>query len=98
MTIDEHEDEKRGNLRYDYPATIEYVLHTEMPEKLLKAVTFNISTSGVGLYVFDKHAEGQKIVIKSDLPVACQTATICWVIEEQNGFYRAGARFINGSC
>ncbi len=83
--------------RYDFPATIEYVVDSPAPNTTCKAVTVNISTSGIAAYVFSRHHEGQKIIIKSPLPVDNRTATVRWIRKEDESFYLAGLKFVDHS-
>ena len=88
-------DEKRSQARYDYPATIEYVMDSRSNEGAVqKAVTVNISAGGLAAYVFDPLREGQRIIIKTSLPVAFQAATICWIRKEDHSFYLSGLKFV----
>ena len=86
---------KRINTRYDFPATIEYVMGSQADdEPLHKGVTINLSSAGLGMYIFDHLPNGQQITIKTALPVDSRTATICWTSKKAEGFYRTGLKFI----
>jgi hypothetical protein len=86
---------KRRDARYDFPATIEYVKGSQPEEKVVhKAVTINLSSTGVGMYIFDLLPKGQQITIKTTLPVDSRTAAICWTKRKDISFYRAGLKFI----
>jgi hypothetical protein len=85
--------DQRNTTRYDYPSTIEYHLEASSPGEVHKAVTINISRSGLGAYLFAPHAEGQRIRITSPLPVDCRIATVRWVRQEDRDFFLAGLRF-----
>jgi len=90
-------NENRRHVRYDFPATIEYVLEPGTggdAAEVHKGVTVNISAGGLAAYVFDPHQVGQKIVIKTSLPVDCQTATVCWISKKDIRFYLAGLKFL----
>lgn len=89
------ESEKRGFERFSYPARIEYVLEAESPE-IFKGVTINISRSGLGIYAFSPLAEGEEILIQSNLPVDQRKAVTCWIRQEHGGMYKIGLRFANG--
>jgi c-di-GMP-binding flagellar brake protein YcgR len=85
----------RRDTRYDFPATIEYVMGSQTGDEAVhKGVTINLSLTGLGLYIFDLLPEGQQITIKSALPVDARTATICWTRKEDDNFYRTGLKFI----
>ncbi len=83
--------------RYDFPSMIEYVVDSPSADTVCKAVTVNISTSGIAAYVFSPHAEGQRIFIKTDLPVDFRTATVRWIRKEDESFYLAGLKFVDQS-
>lgn len=89
--------DKRRQTRYDFPSTIEYVLEPRgdgAAVEVHKGVTVNISMGGFAAYVFDPLPEGQRIAIKTSLPVGCQTATICWTRKEDTNFYLSGLKFM----
>jgi hypothetical protein len=86
---------KRRDARYDFPATIEYVKGSQTDDEVVhKAVTINLSSTGVGMYIFDLLPKGQQITIKTTLPVESRTAAICWTKRKDISFYRAGLKFI----
>jgi len=87
--------DKRIETRYDFPSTIEYVLDPPTNGGTVhRGVTVNISNTGLGVYLFDQHMSGQKIVIKTVLPVDYQSATICWSRKEDASFYFSGLKFM----
>jgi hypothetical protein len=81
--------------RCDFPSTIEYLVDSPSVEAVCRAVTVNISTSGIAAYVFSRHPEGQKIIIKTPLPIDCRVATVRWIKKEDESFYLAGLKFID---
>jgi hypothetical protein len=86
---------KTRDARYDFPATIEYVKGSQTDDEVVhKAVTINLSTTGLGMYIFDLLPNGQLITIKTTLPVDSRTAAICWTRKEDDNFYRTGLKFI----
>jgi hypothetical protein len=85
--------EKRKTKRYDMTSPIEYVLHPSTTGDVQKGVLVNISTTGIGAYVFSPHPEGQKIIITSRLPVDYHSAMIAWIKKEDDNFYLAGLKF-----
>lgn len=85
----------RENIRYDFPTTIEYVMVPHADDGVVhKAITINISSAGLSMYIFDLLPEGQQITIKTVLPVDSRTAAICWTRREDDNFYRSGLKFI----
>jgi len=86
--------ERRGNSRYDLPDQIEYVLDPDTTGKVYKGVTIEVSYSGMRLYVFHLLARGQKLTIRSALPISSQTATVKWIEKVEDGFYKTGLMFI----
>jgi len=53
----------------------------------------NISESGMCLLTPHSLTEGQEITVKSLLFLPSQTAVVCWVEPQDNG-YRVGLRFL----
>ncbi len=86
----------RKDTRYDYPATIEYVLGPPEDKEAVvhKAVANNLSSTGLGMYLFELLPKGQQITIKTTLPVDSRTAAVCWTRKEDDNFYRSGLQFI----
>jgi len=81
--------------RYDYPSTIEYALGSQADDEVVrKGVTIDLSTMGLCMYIFDPLPQGQKIIIKSALPVDSRTAVIRWTRNEESSLYRSGLMFI----
>jgi hypothetical protein len=86
--------ERRNSLRYDFPKRIEYGLSPKSSDEIFYGVTINISNSGLCLYIFKLIPEGQKITIKSNLPISYQTASIRWIKKVDDDFYQAGLMFV----
>jgi c-di-GMP-binding flagellar brake protein YcgR len=86
---------KRKYTRYEFPSTIEYVLEAHMEDtEDRKGITIDLSAAGLCMYVFDLLPQGQKIIIKTVLPIDSRTAVICWTRIEKNSLYRSGLKFI----
>jgi c-di-GMP-binding flagellar brake protein YcgR len=85
----------RKEPRYDYPSTIQYVVGSSQAddEAARKGITIDLSAAGFCMYVFDPLLQGQKIIIKTALPVDSRTAVICWTRKESS-LYRSGLKFI----
>ena len=80
--------------RFDFPATIQYVLGSQADDEAArKGITIDLSAAGFCMYVFDPLPQGQKIIIKTALPVDSRTAVICWTRKESS-LYRSGLKFI----
>jgi PilZ domain len=85
----------RKDPRYDFPSTIEYVLGSQAGDEVAhKGVTIDLSVAGLCMYIFDPLPQGQKIIIKTALPVGSGTAAICWTRKEENSLFRSGLKFI----
>jgi hypothetical protein len=82
--------ERREHIRYDFPHRIEYALNPETSDEIFKAVTINISKTGLCLYIFNALGEGQKVVFKSTLPVPFGTASVRWIKKIEDNFYKIG--------
>jgi c-di-GMP-binding flagellar brake protein YcgR len=88
-------NEHRRHTRYDFPSTIEYVLEPPTNDAVVhKGVTVNISSTGLGLYMFELLPEGQEIIIKTGLPVDRQAAKVRWIKQQNSSFYFTGLKFI----
>jgi hypothetical protein len=85
--------EKRRTERYDFPAMIEYVLGAPINTEVFKGVTINISNNGLSIYAFRPLSEGQRITIRSALPVHHRIATIRWIKKEDESMYKLGLKF-----
>jgi c-di-GMP-binding flagellar brake protein YcgR len=84
----------RKDPRYDYPSTIQYVVGSQADDEVArKGITIDLSATGLCMYVFDPLPQGQKIIIKTALPVDSRTAVICWTRKESS-LYRSGLKFI----
>ena len=79
--------------RDDYHHQIEYVLGPSSSGEIHKAVTINVSESGIGLYVFKPLAEGQQIMIKNAIRGSRKTGTIRWNKKVNESIYRVGVMF-----
>jgi len=87
--------EQRRHPRYDFPSTIEYVLESPANGSIRKGVSVNMSRDGLGAYVFESLPVGQKIIIKTGIPVAQhQPATIRWSRKRDLDFYVSGLQFM----
>jgi len=86
--------EQRNHPRYDFPSTIEYVLEPTTDGVVRKGVTVNMSIAGLRAYLFEALPIGQKIIIKTGIPVAHQQpANICWSKKRDFDFYLSGLKF-----
>lgn len=83
--------EKRRHARYPHNEKIEYCCHTD--SEVLTGLTIDMSDSGMRLYVFREHPEGQDILLKSVLPVQREQGTIRWIKNLQNSHWIAGVMF-----
>ncbi len=87
--------EKRTDIRYEFPSTVEYGLIPEKTGEVFKGLTVNISNSGLCLYVYDPLSEGQEIAIeKCVLPFPCQRAVVRWIKKVDEDIYMSGVRFL----
>jgi hypothetical protein len=82
---------RRAHVRYDFSEKIEYVLQ-DFTNEIFKAVTINISDSGLGLYVFKPLNSGQVVRIKG-IPGSLNTGTVRWCKELGDNVYRVGVMF-----
>jgi hypothetical protein len=86
--------ERRKAVRYDFPSTIEFNMGTESGEKNRKAVTINISKSGLCLYLFESLWRHDEIQLSSMLPMASKKASVRWIKKIDEGVFKAGVSFM----
>jgi hypothetical protein len=86
--------ERREHSRYDFPSQIEYVLDPDTTGKVYKGVTIEVSYSGMRLYVFSSLDQGQKLTIRTALPISSQRASVKWIEKVEEGFYKTGLMFV----
>ena len=79
--------------RDDYYHQIEYALEPTSVEETYKAVTINISQSGIGLYVFKPLAEGQQIKFTNVIRGSHKMGTVRWHKKVDQSIYRIGVMF-----
>ncbi|HEY6011217.1 MAG TPA: PilZ domain-containing protein [Nitrospirota bacterium] len=88
-------EEKRMHERHDYPLQIEYVLERQrIGEPAHKGVTINISAAGLGAYVLNSLAVGERVIISTGLPVRKRIAEVRWIKEKNISFYSTGLKFV----
>ncbi len=73
--------------------SIEYVLDPFNADETHEGIIENISESGFCLITPTPLKEGQEIIIKSLIYLPSQTASVCWVKQEDD-VYRVGMKFI----
>jgi len=83
----------RTEPRDDYYHQIEYILDPASTDEIYKAVTINVSESGIGLYVFKPLARGQQIMIKNAIRGSRKTGTVRWHKKVNESIYRIGVLF-----
>jgi hypothetical protein len=71
---------------------VEYVLDPFNTNEVFEGTIDNISESGMCLVTSKSLTEGQEITIKSLLFLPSQTAVVCWVKPQDDG-YRVGLKF-----
>lgn len=84
--------------RFDFLSRIEYTLDSPTSPDVHKGVAVNISDNGMAVYVYRPHPEGQRIFIKSPLPIEFRVATIQWIKQEDKQFYLTGLHFPGDSA
>jgi CheY-like chemotaxis protein len=73
-----------------YPANIDIVYAYNSGEKIYKATVINYSNSGLCLKMGTPLSARQSILIKTELPIECNHASIRWVKETGADSYMAG--------
>jgi len=82
--------EQRRHLRYDFARPVAYTLQPRTHDDFLIGLTSNISSSGFSICTDCLFEEGQKIVIKSDLPFSGRSAVVRWSREIREGLFKSG--------
>ncbi len=85
--------EKRIHARYAYSSTLDYSVGQVQVSR--KAITVNMSFSGLCLYLYEPLAVGEQITIQNSvLPLPHKEATVKWIQEgAMVGIYKAGVEF-----
>jgi len=86
--------DKRSRLRHTCNTTIEFRLISGSPDKKFLGAGVNISDSGMCIYTFDCLNEGETIEIIKNIPVPYRKATVKWVKECCEDFYKIGITFV----
>jgi len=88
------DNERRSDVRHDFPNIIEYALSTESEETPHRGVTTNISNSGLCFYAFALLSQDQTITIKQFmLPVSRKKAVVRWIRNIGPSVYMVGSKF-----
>ena len=84
---------KRTEERYPFLKTVKCVCIPEGKDSF-KAVTIDISKSGMSLYLFTGSIrEGIQVRVQDELPVSSQTGTVRWVQRVDQDLFKAGLQF-----
>lgn len=86
--------DRRKTERYPFPASIQYGLNGGSDPSLSKAVTMNVSSSGLCMYLFEKMEKGQEITINDEHPALKGRARVQWINKLENSFFIAGLEFL----
>lgn len=85
---------KRRHPRRIFTTTVQYSVAEPSSHTVVKGVTVNISSSGICLYTFSQHREGQKIKIINGVPINVEEeAVVKWVKKVNNNLYKMGCEF-----
>lgn len=86
--------EKRRYPRRVFTTTVHYTVDSSTIKDISKAVTVNISQSGICLYTFNDHKEGETLKIHNGVPYDLQsTVTIRWIKRVNEQLYKVGCEF-----
>jgi hypothetical protein len=90
--------DRRVHIRYDFNQEIRYVrglrASGKASDKALRAITIDISTSGIAMYTFAPLRAGEKITITDGLEDTCQKCTVAWCKELGDNVFKTGLSFI----
>lgn len=91
----EDREEKRKHKRYYFLHSIQYVLDTDPESRIFKGFTVDVSEAGLCICSPDVLREGQRMVIRTELPFSLHrlTGTIRWMKQFNGYFYKAGVVF-----
>ncbi|MGE5893824.1 MAG: PilZ domain-containing protein [bacterium] len=89
------EGDKRRHKRRVFTTTVQYaVTQPAVSDTLSKGVTVNISSTGLCLYTFSSHKEGQQVKIYNGVPLHIEEeAVIRWVKKLNRHLYKIGCEF-----
>ncbi|UCG78573.1 MAG: PilZ domain-containing protein [Nitrospirota bacterium] len=85
--------ERRRAERYSYPSTVEYYPFGSDNGRQ-KAVTINVSESGLCAYLFESLGIGDEINFDRKLPRGGAVAAIKWIKRIDEGFFKAGLAYV----
>ena len=85
--------ERRKHPRKPYSNVIKFCVNPRCPNTTCIGVSINISDSGICLYTSDNLHKGEVILIQEELPVKYQKATVIWVKNYRQDFYKVGLMF-----
>ncbi len=90
--------DKRKDVRYDFSTALQYCI-TEEEQVFRRAISANMSSSGLCLYLYEPLAVGQRIVIRNSfLPIPHKEATVRWIEKGARAeIYKVGAEFCSSS-
>jgi hypothetical protein len=86
--------ERRVHIRYDFNHEIRFVRSSVASGEDLRAITVNISTSGIAVYAFARLQAGEEITITHGLEDTYQKCTVAWCKELGEDVYKAGFSFV----
>lgn len=81
--------DQRKQERINVESKIEYILnHTD--QVFLEGDIVDITESGLCFQTTKELREGQEIIIKNNLPVNSQIATVVWIEKINDNYYKVG--------
>ncbi len=84
---------RRADIRYDFRNEISYSWNSEVSGMIFKAITVDISSSGIGIYTFTPLPVGQQVTIREGLEGTNRQCTVAWCKELGDDVFRAGLFF-----
>lgn len=86
--------ERRQCLRKFSLNTIQFCFVHDSPGEIRHGATVNISDTGMCLFTSNHLKEGESIIIQNDVLLPSQKATVRWVKNFEQNFWKAGLMFI----
>jgi hypothetical protein len=86
--------DRRTHIRNVSLNSIQFCFDHDSPSQTRMGATVNVSDSGMCLVTSSNLREGECIIIKDELSLLSQKATIRWVRNYQQNFCKAGLMFV----
>jgi hypothetical protein len=86
--------DKRRHKRRDTVIPIEYLVDRLTPDEAFEGVIADVSESGLCLLTAKSLREGQKIDIKNNAHPPLRSASVRWIRNDSELYYKVGLEFV----